>query len=153
MGNNRKIKAKATALTLTSIMMLGMLAGCGGNNGNNAAGDAAGNATNKGNAANSANAVEDTSPLTMTFFSADPNPNWTGMQDEVGKVITEKTGVTLNAEYAVGDPAQKVALIAASGDYPDLISAKTDVSKLVDAGAMLDLTDLIEKYAPNIKKY
>lgn len=48
MGNNRKIKAKATALTLTSIMMLGMLAGCGGNNGNNAAGDAAGNATNKG---------------------------------------------------------------------------------------------------------
>jgi putative aldouronate transport system substrate-binding protein len=152
MGNNRKIKAKATALTLTSIMMLGMLAGCGGNNGNNAAGDTAGNTTNKGNAANSANAVEDTSPLTMTFFSADPNPNWTGMQDEVGKVITEKTGVTLNAEYAVGDPAQKVALIAASGDYPDLISAKTDVSKLVDAGAMLDLTDLIEKYAPNIKK-
>ena len=68
------------------------------------------------------------------------------------KRMTEKTGVTLDAEFAVGDPAQKVALIATSGEYPDLISAKGDISKMVDAGAMLDLTDLIDKYAPNIKK-
>lgn len=150
MESNRKIKAKATALTLTSVMLLGLLAGCGGNNNNN---NAAGNTgSNAGNSTNASKEAEDLSPLTMTFFSADPNPNWTGMQDEVGKVITEKTGVTLNAEFAVGDPVQKVALIAASGEYPDLISAKTDVSKLVDAGAMLDLTELIDKYAPNIKK-
>lgn len=149
MESNRKIKAKATALTLTSVMLLGLLAGCGGNNNNNAAGNTGSNA---GNSTNASKEAEDLSPLTMTFFSADPNPNWTGMQDEVGKVITEKTGVTLNAEFAVGDPVQKVALIAASGEYPDLISAKTDVSKLVDAGAMLDLTELIDKYAPNIKK-
>ncbi|KAF4323868.1 hypothetical protein G195_001874 [Phytophthora kernoviae 00238/432] len=52
----------------------------------------------------------------------------------------------------VSDPGQRLALIAASGDYPDLISPKGDLDKLVDAGAMLDLTDLIDQHAPNIKK-
>lgn len=33
-----------------------------------------------------------------------------------------------------------------------MIAAKADVGKLVDAGAILDLTDLIEEHAPNIKK-
>ena len=107
--------------------------------------------TNKGTNAGNTTA-EDKSPITFSFFSEDPSPNWNNMQDDVGKVLTEKTGVTLDAEYAVGDPAQKVALIATSGEYPDLISAKGDISKMVDAGAMLDLTDLIDKYAPNIKK-
>ncbi|QGQ98911.1 extracellular solute-binding protein [Paenibacillus psychroresistens] len=96
--------------------------------------------------------AEDLSPMTLSIFSEDPSPNWNNMQDRVGKEITAKTGITLKAEFAVGDPAQKVALIAASGEYPDLISAKADVAKMVDAGAMLDLTDLIEQYAPNIKK-
>lgn len=148
MASNRK---KASAWLLVSTLMLGMLAGCGGNNNNNAATE-----ENTGNtstdSATATAAPEDTSPMTFSFFSADPSPNWTGMQDETGKILTEKTGVTLDAEFAVGDPGQKVALIAASGDYPDIVAAKNDVSKLVDAGAMLDLTDLIDKYAPNIKK-
>ncbi|WP_152393348.1 ABC transporter substrate-binding protein [Paenibacillus guangzhouensis] len=96
---------------------------------------------------------EDTSSITFTFFGADPNPNWNNMQDDVGKAITAKTGVTVKAEFEVGGASgQKVALIAASGEYPDLIFAKSDINKMVDAGAMLDLTDLIDKYAPNIKK-
>ncbi|WP_379131307.1 ABC transporter substrate-binding protein [Paenibacillus sp. sgz500958] len=147
-----KRMAKASALLMVSTLLLGMVAGCGGNN-NSANTNNAGNTGNTGNnAATATEAPEDTSPMTFSFFSADPSPNWAGMQDEVGKVLTEKTGITLDAEFAVGDPQQKVALIAASGEYPDLVSAKTDVSKLVDAGAMLDLTDLIDKYAPNIKK-
>ncbi|WP_285077926.1 ABC transporter substrate-binding protein [Paenibacillus sp. UMB7766-LJ446] len=94
----------------------------------------------------------DTSPMTLTFFGADSNANWNKMQDDVGKEITKQTGITLDAEFAVSDPAQRLALIAASGDYPDLISPKGDLDKLVDAGAMLDLTDLIDQHAPNIKK-
>jgi len=91
-------------------------------------------------------------PITFTGFFADPNPKWNGMQDEVGKVITAKTGVTLKAEFPVGSADQKIALIAASGQYPDFISPKGQSASLIDAGALLDLTDLIEKYAPNIKK-
>lgn len=145
MESKRKIKTKASVLLLVSALFVGMLAGCGGSKNETA---------EKDNGTNSAatTAKDDNSPITMSFFSADPSPNWTGMKDEVGKIITEKTGVTLDAEFAVGDPQQKVALIASSGQYPDLISAKNDLNKLVDAGAMLDLTDLIDKYAPNIKK-
>jgi putative aldouronate transport system substrate-binding protein len=91
-------------------------------------------------------------PITFTLFSADPNPNWNNMQDEVGKAITAKTGVTLKAEYPVGSADQKIALIAASGQYPDLIFPKGQSATLIDSGALLDLTDLIDKYAPNIKK-
>lgn len=91
-------------------------------------------------------------PVTFTAFFADPNPRWTGMQDEVGKVITERTGVTLQAEFPVGSADQKIALIAASGQYPDFISPKGQSAALIDSGALLDLTDLIEEHGPNIKR-
>lgn len=91
-------------------------------------------------------------PITFTAFFSDVNPKWNHMQDEVGKVITAKTGVTLKVEFPVGSPEQKVALIAASRQYPDLIAPKGQSSALIEAGALLDLTDLIEKHAPNIKR-
>ncbi|MBB3109550.1 putative aldouronate transport system substrate-binding protein [Paenibacillus phyllosphaerae] len=141
-------KRKWSGVVLTTAMVAGLLAGCGGND-NNAGTNNGGNASNSG--ANG-NATADTTPLTMSYYSEDPNPNWAGMQDEVGKQITSKTGITLEAEFAVGDPVQKSALIATSGDYPDLIAAKNSINKFVDAGAVIDLTDLIEEHAPNIKK-
>lgn len=132
-------------LLLASTLLVG---GCG-NSGNN---DAAGNTA--GNNSQNAQAADDTSPITFTFFGGDASPNWNGMQDDVGKAITEKTGVTLDAEFDVGAGGgqSKVALMAASGDVPDLIFAKGELSKLIDAGLILDLTDLIEQHAPNIKK-
>ncbi|AOZ93450.1 ABC transporter substrate-binding protein [Paenibacillus crassostreae] len=113
----------------------------------------AGCGSNANNSAAPVDTGDTTSPITFSFFGADASPSWNKMQDAVGKAITEKTGVTLNAEYAISGGGQdKIALMAASGDYPDFIYAKSDVAKLVDAGAMLDLTDLIEEHAPNIKK-
>ncbi|WP_088104037.1 ABC transporter substrate-binding protein [Halalkalibacter urbisdiaboli] len=93
-----------------------------------------------------------TEPITFTLFSADNNPSWDGMKSPVGQKILEKTGVTLEADFALGDPKERIALFAASGNYPDFILPKGDGDLLVDAGAMLDLTDLIEEHAPNIKK-
>lgn len=97
---------------------------------------------------------DDTSPISFTFFGADANPNWNNMQDEVGKEITAKTGVTIDAEFDIGSGGgqDKISMMAASGDYPDLIFAKGELGKLVDTEAILDLTDLIEEHAPNIKK-
>ncbi|WP_373561762.1 ABC transporter substrate-binding protein [Paenibacillus sp. LK1] len=94
-----------------------------------------------------------TEPVTITFFGADASPTWNKMQDAVGKEITKQTGVTIEAEYDVNNGGdQKIALMAASGEYPDIVFPKGNLSKLVDAGAMLDLTDLIEEHAPNLKK-
>ncbi|MDO7907887.1 ABC transporter substrate-binding protein [Paenibacillus sp. JX-17] len=96
----------------------------------------------------------DTSPITISFFGADASPNWNNMKDDVGQEITKKTGVTIEAQFDVGSGGgqDKISLMAASGDYPDLIYAKGNLSKLVDAGAMIDMTELIDKYAPNLKK-
>ncbi len=92
-------------------------------------------------------------PMTISFFGSDANPTWNGMQDEVGKEITKATNVTINAEYDVsGGGTQKIALMTASGTYPDMIFPKGSITKLVEAGALIDLTDLINKYGPNIKK-
>ncbi|ANS75219.1 ABC transporter substrate-binding protein [Paenibacillus yonginensis] len=131
-------------LTLAGVLLL---SGCGSGNNSNA-----GNASSNGGSAS--NSAEDTSPVSFSFFGADTSPNWNNMQDDVGKEITAKTGVTINAEYDVGSGGgqSKIALMAASGQYPDLIFAKGEVGKLVDAGALVDLTDLIDKYAPHIKE-
>jgi putative aldouronate transport system substrate-binding protein len=135
MATSNKKKMAFISLIVASLA----IAGCG--NGNNAKN------------AEPVDTGDTTAPITFSFFGADASPNWNKMQDEVGKVITEKTGVTLNAEFAVSGGGQdKIALMAASGDYPDLIFAKGDISKMIDAEAMIDLTDLIEEHAPNLKK-
>ncbi|WP_339272771.1 ABC transporter substrate-binding protein [Paenibacillus sp. FSL W8-0426] len=109
-----------------------------------------------GNAANTPDSEggESNQAVTFTFFGADASPNWNKMQDAVGKKITELTGVTINAEYDIssGGGNDRISLMAASGDYPDLIFPKGNLTRLVDAGAMIDLTDLIEEHAPNLKK-
>lgn len=144
-------KRKWPMIMMAAMLVTGLLAGCGSKNGN---GEASPSATSSAtsSATESASASNELKPLTMTFYSEDPSPNWANMQDDVGKAITAKTGITLQADFAVGDPVQKSALIATSGKYPDLISAKNSISKFVDAGAVLDLTELIDKYGPNIKK-
>ncbi|GGG08829.1 ABC transporter substrate-binding protein [Paenibacillus albidus] len=139
LGKKGMVMSSILALTLSST-----LGGCSGNNG-----ATAGEGSNAEGGSTSGN---NSKPITLTYFSEDSSTNWNNMKDEVGKIIAEKTGVTLDAEFAVGDPVQKISLIAATGNYPDLIAAKADVGKLVDAGAILDLTDLIEEHAPNIKK-
>lgn len=95
-----------------------------------------------------------TSPITFSFFGADASPNWNNMQDDVGKEITAKTGITLDAEFDIGSGGgqSKIALMAASGQYPDLIYAKGELGALIDADAIIDLTELIDEHAPNIKK-
>jgi putative aldouronate transport system substrate-binding protein len=93
---------------------------------------------------------ESSDPVTFVFYNADGvSDPWT---DPVAKKITEATGVTLQTEFPSDGDSHSVDLMIADGDYPDLIFAKNDVSSLVEAGALLDLTDLINEYGPNIKK-
>ncbi|WP_340025825.1 ABC transporter substrate-binding protein [Paenibacillus sp. FSL K6-1096] len=149
---NRKSTKTVFTLMLLSAMLI---SGCGGDANNAANKTTPNNADNTPSATNAGDDTAlDTSPVTFTFFGADASPNWNKMQDDVGKAITEKTGVTLEAEFDVGSGGgdQKIAMMAASGDVPDLIFAKGSLSTLVDAGLIIDMTDLIDKYAPNLKK-
>lgn len=94
--------------------------------------------------------VSEDGVVELTFYNADGQDDpWT---DPVAEVLTEKTGVRLKTEYPVAADDQTVALMIAAQDYPDMIYAKGDANSLIDAGALIDMTDLIKEYGPNIKK-
>ncbi|RAR42356.1 ABC transporter substrate-binding protein [Paenibacillus sp. MDMC362] len=96
---------------------------------------------------------KDLTPMTITYAAGDNNPLWDDMQSEVGKLITEKTGISMRAQFPLsGSDTDMFALMVANNEYPDMVSAKGSVGKLKDAGALIDLTPLIEEHAPNIKK-
>lgn len=92
------------------------------------------------------------SPITFTFFNAD-GTFADDFKNPVAREITKRTGVTLKIEYPVGQTqSQAIPLMISSGNYPDLIYAKGDTPKLIEAGALIPLDDLIDKYGPHIKQ-
>ena len=146
------MKRKVVSLMLVSAMVAGMLAGCGSDSGSSKGGSS----TETGSAAEASSSGEtedDKSPITFEYFNADgKNGNW---DNPVAKAITEATGVTLDVSYPVasqGDAKEDIALMIANDEYPDMIYAKGSATDLYQAGALIDMTDLIEKYGPNIKK-
>ena len=146
------MKRKVVSLMLVSAMVAGMLAGCGSDSGSSKGGSS----TETGSAAeasSSGETADDKSPITFEYFNADgKNGNW---DNPVAKAITEATGVTLDVSYPVasqGDAKEDVALMIANDEYPDMIYAKGSATDLYQAGALIDMTDLIEKYGQNIKK-
>ncbi|KAB8130991.1 extracellular solute-binding protein [Gracilibacillus oryzae] len=88
-------------------------------------------------------------PLTLTFFSADGTEK--EFNDPVAQKITEETGIKLELDYPVGGNDEAIPLMIASGDYPDLIFAKGDIGKLIEAGGVIKLNDLIEEKGDNLK--
>ncbi len=142
-------KRKVFALLLAAAMAAGTLTGCGGGDSAATTDDAASGeeSSSEGDSAESGEVIE------LTFFSADANQDdpWT---DPVALAITEATGVKLKTDRPIGgnDESESVALMIAEEKYPDIIFAKGSAGSLIDAGVMMDMTDLIEEYGPNIKK-
>ena len=149
------MKRKVVSLMLVSAMVAGMLAGCGSDSGRSKGGSSTetGSAAEASSSGETADDADDKSPITFEYFNADgKNGNW---DNPVAKAITEATGVTLDVSYPVasqGDAKEDIALMIANDEYPDMIYAKGSATDLYQAGALIDMTDLIEKYGPNIKK-
>lgn len=149
------MKRKVVSLMLASAMVAGMLAGCGSDSGSSKGGSSTetGSAAEASSSGETADDADDKSPITFEYFNADgKNGNW---DNPVAKAITEATGVTLDVSYPVasqGDAKEDIALMIANDEYPDMIYAKGSATDLYQAGALIDMTDLIEKYGPNIKK-
>lgn len=145
---------KVLAILLSLTMVVAAASGCGKKNNNpansNTTPTTAPTATEGASADPTEVPEEKLDPITFTFYNADGQEDpWT---DPVAQAITEATGVTLKTDYPVAGDDQRVALMIASEDYPDMIFAKGDGDALIDAGALIDMAPLIEEYAPNIKK-
>ncbi len=67
------------------------------------------------------------------------------------KWIEENFGVTFSWDILVGDKDQRIGLLIADGNLPDLV--EVDSEKFQGAGLLRDLKPLVEQYAPNLKKH
>lgn len=130
-------KKKLWVCMLAAAMTAGLLSGCGSKQ------EASGSKTDE-EVSTEAEVKE------LTFYNADGQEDpWT---DPVAQAITAATGIKLKTDYPVSSDDEKIALMIAEQNYPDMIFAKGDAASLVEAGALIDMTDLIEEYGPNIKK-
>lgn len=130
-------KKKIWACMLAAAMTAGLLSGCGSKQ------EAPSSKTDE--AVSTEAEVKE-----LTFYNADGQEDpWT---DPVAQAITAATGIKLKTDYPVSSDDEKIALMIAEQNYPDMIFAKGDAASLVEAGALIDMTDLIEEYGPNIKK-
>lgn len=148
---------KFTVLSLAVVMVLVLLAGCGG--------------TKKTQSSDSAQTPQATKIPQATQVQKKEVTiltNYNGAVDELkdGKTVDSnqlidyhrsKSGIQVKYEILPKDnPMQKIAVLLASGDIPDLINFgavfKEDFYKLVAQGAFEPLDELIAKYAPEYKK-
>ncbi|KAA9005340.1 sugar ABC transporter substrate-binding protein [Paenibacillus spiritus] len=147
---NKTTKRTATTAWAAVCALALVLSGCGGNNnGNNAAKESTAPAASGAPASQAAAAKEEVKPVTLSVFIDSPYQQPTS-DNKIYKMLKEKTGVSLNMEFLVGDLQQKLGVMIAGGDYPDLMTGN---DKLIAAGAFIPLEDLIEKYAPNLKEH
>lgn len=148
------VRPKKAALGLLSLMLVSSVvaAGCSSNNNNgNSSPSSSSPASQSPSDSSSASSSTETKvePFTISLFTAATGPIPTD-DNLIYQEIKEQLGVTLKEEYLVGDIEQKLGVMIAGGDYPDLITANT---KLTAAKAVIPLEDLIEEHAPNIKKH
>lgn len=142
-GGKSKAMYKFSLIVLLSLSFT--LSGCGGNN-NNTAGKAE-ETTAAGTA--SANMEGKIEPFKVSVFigaaGQQPTPD-----NKIYKKIKEETGASFDMEFLAGDINQKLGVMIAGQDYPDLMTGNT---KLTAAGAYIPLEDLIEEHAPNLKAH
>ena len=91
----------------------------------------------------------DNYPIEISVFigsGSQPSPD-----NKMFKYLKEKFNVTFNWDILVGDLYQKRGTMIAGGVYPDLI--EINETAFIDAGAVIPLDDLFDKYGPRLKAH
>lgn len=143
---------QGAVLCLAFMLVTVLFSGCSGSNGDSPAGESASPPESSESAGASGNETpeQDLSPIEFTINTSDDKLKW---DTPINKIITEKTGVTLKYDLTVGDQFQRWDLWLASNDYPDIVVLDPKYTlKYKEAGAIIPLNDLIDKYGPNIKE-
>ena len=81
-------------------------------------------------------------PIMLTVFRGDPGDQ-PKEDNKIYKLIEEKFGVTFKFEYLAGDLDEKLGLMIAGEDYPDLFDGGNSADLIINAGALINLLDYI----------
>ncbi len=96
---------------------------------------------------------QDTSPVKLSYYV---NFSWFGLnwQDDTSKRVTEKTGVDLEFSKPVVDDNQKLNMMIAGDQLPDIMTLDRNdpaIQTMINAGMLYSFDELIEQYAPQMK--
>lgn len=139
MGDRKRVLLRFGAVLLLALSVT--VAGCSGGN---TKGTDAGTTNNAGGSE-----VGPEQPFEISVFLGEAGQQPTA-DNKIYKKIKDELGVTFKFEFLAGDKNQKLGVMIAGADYPDMITADT---KLTAAGAVIPLEDIIEQHAPNLKKH
>ena len=177
------MKRKIVALFMTMALMAGTLAGCGNSDAggssdvssdagstaqessaesaeepegeNSGESEAESEEENQGASGETASSLLTEEPVTITFMRGENSA--IPVQDNVASTrqILERTGIDLDITAVPGsDYNTKMTALYAANDMPDIFFAFNMTKReMVEDGALLALSDLIDEYAPNIKAY
>ncbi|WP_081971973.1 extracellular solute-binding protein [Paenibacillus borealis] len=130
---------------ISAALIAGLLAGC-------ASGGGKENAEPNTNTNTAAGEETTQESITLTWF--DGNTKGEPFTDTVAQEITKRTGIQVSIQQPTGNPTEKLSLMLASGDYPDVVlMSRGDASldKYITSGAFIPLDDLIEQFGPDLK--
>lgn len=139
-----------TVMLLIVVMIVGSAAGCGKTTANNSGSSAI--TTQSASSATAGTAKKEDYTLTYMIPGAEDSHS---LDDDIGKAIYDDTGVIIDIKGYSGNYDEKCTLALAAGDYPDMIELQGNpmVKKYIQAGALLNLDELMDKYAPNFKEF
>ncbi|WP_314586500.1 sugar ABC transporter substrate-binding protein [Paenibacillus terrigena] len=92
--------------------------------------------------------------IEINFYSGQDNPDKVNEhQAELQKYILEKFNVKLNNIVYDVDQKEKLNLMLASGDYPEVITglSESQAQQWVDQGKAVEIGQYVDKLGPNIK--
>ncbi|HZG78838.1 MAG TPA: extracellular solute-binding protein [Paenibacillus sp.] len=97
----------------------------------------------------------DTSPFTFRqYFYGTWASNYLWKDQYAMKLVTEKTGATIDRFLATGNDNDFLNTMIASNDLPDTLMLDWNhpqVTKLINSGMLYSIDELIDQYAPNFR--
>lgn len=153
-----KMKRVVTMLIALMILITGVMAGCSkkddeGNTSTTTGGDSASTGTTSETSTTAEGESAKQDPITFTVFIGSSYQQPT-KDNKIYKMIEDELNVTFEFEFLVGDLEQKLGVMIASGDYPDIVDSANSTERSITSGMLLPLNDyLSEEKTPNIMKH
>jgi len=147
--------AKFMAVAAICVAMLGACANNGGKNAGEPSGSSSPSGSNPPASSSAAPSKEE--PITLTIVNSGGgtpsfptgDPFWEN--NPVAKQIEEKLNIKLKWDVFSGVGQDKLNVMLASGDYPDMIML-SDPTRVIADKIAIPLNDLIDQYGPDLKK-
>ena len=79
-------------------------------------------------------------PITLTVFRGDPGDQ-PADDNKIYKMIEDEFGVKFEFEFLAGDLDEKLGMMIAGEDYPDLFDGGNSADLIISNGALINLLD------------